>query len=123
MAAQSRKMIAQSRELAARTAREAAELTQVVASGQRAIGESLRSLSATSGQGRQLDRVLTSDHVQKARSHVVESEEHVRRQRRLVADLERDGHETALARELLTYFEEILLAHVAVHDRLIAELF
>jgi hypothetical protein len=39
-----------------------------------------------------------------------------------VAELERDGHDTASARELLALFEDMQTLHVAHRDRLVSEL-
>lgn len=48
----------------------------------------------------------------------------MRRQREIVAELERDGHHrsAALARELLDTFEKIQAMHVAARYRLLDEL-
>jgi hypothetical protein len=56
-----------------------------------------------------------------AERHVSEAEIHVARQRELVAKMERDGHETGLARALLLKFEELLAIHKADRDRLRSE--
>lgn len=44
------------------------------------------------------------------------------RQREIVAELERDGHDVSEARKLLVQFEELQAMHVADRDRLIDEL-
>jgi hypothetical protein len=43
-------------------------------------------------------------------------------QRELVAQLEREGHDPAEAKQLLEQFEEVLTIHVADRDRLLGEL-
>jgi hypothetical protein len=59
-----------------------------------------------------------------AEYHVLLGERHIIRQREIVAELERDGHEQAAvsARDLLETFEQAQKAHVADRDRLRAEL-
>jgi hypothetical protein len=44
------------------------------------------------------------------------------RQRELILDLERDGHEAGEARRLLAIFENLQTVHVAERDRLLKEL-
>ena len=48
-----------------------------------------------------------------AARHVREGEEHIAKQRALIAELERDGHDNMLpaARELLATFEQTLATH------------
>ena len=65
-----------------------------------------------------MDRQILLDHLALAERHVAEGERHVARQRDLVAELERDGHETGMARALLQKFEELLAIHKADRDRL-----
>lgn len=47
-------------------------------------------------------------HVAEAKRHVAEGEQRVADQRVLIVDLERDGHDTTSARELLTMLETSL---------------
>jgi hypothetical protein len=61
-------------------------------------------------------------HLAQAERHVAEGEQHIARQRALIAELARDGHDTALAVELLHEFERTQAGHVADRDRLRAEL-
>jgi hypothetical protein len=61
---------------------------------------------------------MTADHLAQAERHVAEGERHVARQRELIAELERDGHDTVQARELLVQFEGLQVMHVADRDRL-----
>ncbi|HEY7245359.1 MAG TPA: hypothetical protein VH678_15930 [Xanthobacteraceae bacterium] len=62
------------------------------------------------------------DHLAQAERHVVQGEQHVTRQRDLVARLQMDGHDTDEALKLLSQFEELLAVHIADRDRLKAEL-
>ena len=58
--------------------------------------------------------------------HLTQAEEHValgeHRQRELVGEMERDGHETTKARRLLATFEEMQERHRADRDRIWNEL-
>jgi hypothetical protein len=69
-----------------------------------------------------MDRAMLFDHLALAERHISQGERHVRRQRELVAQLSRDGHDIAQARSLLTQFEEMLALHKADRDRLLREL-
>ena len=71
-----------------------------------------------------IDRATLEDHLAQAECHVIDGEQHVTRQRELVARLEQDG-DTAVAseaRELLAQFVEMQAMHVADRDRLRREL-
>jgi Spy/CpxP family protein refolding chaperone len=69
-----------------------------------------------------MHRDMLLDHLAQARRHVAQGEQHVMRQRELVAEMERDGHDTAQSRALLKQFEELLALHVADRDRMEREL-
>jgi hypothetical protein len=69
-----------------------------------------------------MDRQTLLDHLASAERHVSDAEIHIARQRELVAKMERDGHETGLARSLLLKFEELLAIHMADRERLRGEL-
>ncbi|HVT50463.1 MAG TPA: hypothetical protein VHE77_02770 [Dongiaceae bacterium] len=60
---------------------------------------------------------LTAD-LKKAEAHVRQGEEHIRRQKRIIAVLERDGHNSGMARDVLSTFERIQEGHIAHRDRL-----
>lgn len=51
-------------------------------------------------------------HVTQARHHVAQGEEHIARQTRLVAELERDGHDANEARRLLAKFIVMQSMHI-----------
>jgi hypothetical protein len=57
-------------------------------------------------------------HLARAERRVVEGEQHITWQRKLIADLERGGQDTEAARELLRRLEEKLLLHFLDRDRL-----
>ncbi|HEV2549289.1 MAG TPA: hypothetical protein VGU20_18255 [Stellaceae bacterium] len=60
--------------------------------------------------------------MRQAEEHIAEGERHVSRQRKIVAGLERDEHDTVLANELLETLETTLANHVAQRDRIAEEL-
>lgn len=57
-----------------------------------------------------------------AESHLTLAQSHLERQRQIVAEAERDGHDATKARELLALFEESHARHVEERDRLVSEL-
>jgi hypothetical protein len=69
-----------------------------------------------------MDRTMLQDHLAPAERHVIEGERHIARQRELVAELKRDGHDSDLAQSLLRSFEELQAMHVADRGRLRKEL-
>jgi hypothetical protein len=69
-----------------------------------------------------MDPAILKQHLAQAEEHVAKGERHVARQRELVAELERDGHDTGPARHLLRQFEELQELHCADRDRLRKEL-
>lgn len=69
-----------------------------------------------------MDRAMVRDHLAKAEGHVDLGHRHVARQREIVAELERDGHDVRDAKRLLETFEKLLKMHIADRDRLRREL-
>lgn len=63
-------------------------------------------------------------HLAQAEAHVAQGEVHLARQREIVSELERDGHDEAAltARDLLATFEQTQQSHVEDRDRLREEL-
>jgi hypothetical protein len=57
-----------------------------------------------------------------AREHVATGEKNIARQRQIVAQLERDGHNASAARQSLAQFEELQAMHIADRDRIEKEL-
>jgi len=57
-----------------------------------------------------------------AERHVSEGEKTIAHQRHIIAQLERDGHDTPAACDLLAIFETTQALHVADRDRLRKEL-
>jgi hypothetical protein len=54
-----------------------------------------------------MDRATLTNHLRQAEEHVVLGEQHIARQRVLIAELERNTRDTAKAAELLKEFEEL----------------
>lgn len=69
-----------------------------------------------------MDRKRLSDTLRQAQSHVEEGEAHIRHQQAIIAELENDGHDSTLAREILATLEKTQSLHVEARDRLIKEL-
>jgi len=67
-------------------------------------------------------REMIMGHVACAEQHVKDGAVIVERQRGLIAELWRDGHETLRAAELLATLVETQRAHIADRDRLQREL-
>ena len=65
-----------------------------------------------------IDRALWQEHLAQAERHVTLGETHVAKQRGIVAELERDGHDARIARDLLAELEQMQALHVANRDRL-----
>ncbi len=69
-----------------------------------------------------VDRETAREHLELANRHVAEGEQRMEAQTELMAELERDGHGTAQAKELLKQFEETLALQVKTRDRIVREL-
>jgi hypothetical protein len=65
-----------------------------------------------------MDRNTILEHLALAQRHVREAEQHVDRQRQLIAELERDGHDVTLANALLDQMEQLYVMHMSDRDRL-----
>jgi hypothetical protein len=65
-----------------------------------------------------MDQAMLQEHLAQAERHVVEGEGVIALQRDVVAQLERDGHDSTDAMLLLYQFEEIQCLHVAHRDQL-----
>jgi hypothetical protein len=69
-----------------------------------------------------MDGQMLADHLATAEHYVQHGVDRVLQQRRLIIDLERDGHDTAEARRLFVQMEDILAIFIADRDRLRAKL-
>jgi hypothetical protein len=67
-----------------------------------------------------MDLELLREHLKLAEQHVIDGERHLRRQRELIDELERDSHFATAerARELLAVMERSQALHVVGRDRL-----
>ena len=65
---------------------------------------------------------MLEDHLAQAKEHVRRGAEHVATQKRILADLARDGHDTKLAQTLLQSLEATQEMHIADLERIAAEL-
>src|SRR4051812_49110841 len=72
--------------------------------------------------GTLVDEIMIQDHLDLAEGHVRLGLEHIAKQRVIIAELEGNGLDTSLAREVLATFEGMQKAHVADRDRLRLEL-
>jgi hypothetical protein len=68
-----------------------------------------------------MDRHQIAEHFALAELHVAQGEDTIARQQQLIAELNRHGHDTRLATELLTTFEQTQNAHLLDRERLRAE--
>lgn len=85
-------------------------------------GDTVDVLEAWEARHRPMDRATIVEHLALAEKHVMAGARIVARQRELVAELVRDGHDTTEARRLLGQFEEVQSMYEADRDRLFAEL-
>ena len=67
-------------------------------------------------------RAMILEHLAQAERHVGAGESTLQKQRALIARLEKNGHDTGNAQDLLRQFEALQSIHVADRDRLRAEL-
>ena len=67
-------------------------------------------------------KAMLLDHLATAERHVERGREIVARQRAIVRELARDGHDTTSAVDLLQLFEQLQDLHIADRDRLRWEL-
>jgi hypothetical protein len=58
------------------------------------------------------------DSLAEAEAYVAGGEHHIRQQRELVAELEREGRDATAARNLLAIFEDLRKQYIAERDRL-----
>lgn len=67
-----------------------------------------------------MDRAFTINHLAMTEGHIALGERHIFRQREIIADLARGGHDTVEAEGLLQLFMDTLAQHVETRDRLVA---
>ena len=61
-------------------------------------------------------------HLAEAKAHVEMGSKTLARQRELIAELERDGHDSTQARAMLKQFEEVQAMHITDRERILREL-
>jgi hypothetical protein len=66
-----------------------------------------------------MDREQLLQHLAQAEDHVAAGTQHVARQREIIAEVERDGHDAPQAKALLEQFEQLQEMHVVDRDRLL----
>jgi hypothetical protein len=69
-----------------------------------------------------MDRGVLLQHLAQAERHVAEGEQLLLRQEELIAELDRDGHDTEEARVILDTLRETQALHLQDRDRIIREL-
>jgi hypothetical protein len=69
-----------------------------------------------------MDKAMLRDHLARTELHVQLGLTHIAKQHAIIAALERDRHDTKMAREILTTLEETQALHVADRDRLMKKL-
>src|SRR5262249_8037332 len=69
-----------------------------------------------------MDRSTILEHLSAARRHVATGERNIARQRQGVTELERGGHVSLDAKQLLARFEELQKLYISDRDRLETEL-
>lgn len=65
---------------------------------------------------------MLQGHLAQAEAHIKTGQKNIARQRELIAQLEREGHDTVSARNTLTQFEELQALHIADRERILREL-
>jgi len=61
---------------------------------------------------------MLEEHLAQCERHVALGERHLSRQREIIAELDRDGHDSTKARELLVILGDTQDMHIAHRDRL-----
>ncbi|MDA9421513.1 MULTISPECIES: hypothetical protein [Bradyrhizobium] len=69
-----------------------------------------------------MDRTMLQQHLAMAERHVALGEHHLAKQEALIAELDRDGHDTADALKLLATMRATQRLHLQDRNRLLAEL-
>ena len=69
-----------------------------------------------------MDLEMHLRHLREAERHVAEGERHIADQEERVAVMDRAGHETQLARDLLATYRTALASHIAHRDVIIFEI-
>ena len=69
-----------------------------------------------------MDEQMARDHLAQAEQHISLGREHIAKQKSIIAELERDGHDVALANRLLATLLETQAAHEEHRRTILGEL-
>jgi hypothetical protein len=69
-----------------------------------------------------MDQEMLKRHLAQAEEHIATGDKNIGRQRDVIAELERDGHDTASARTFLRELEQLQAVLIAERERLLSEL-
>jgi hypothetical protein len=65
-----------------------------------------------------MDREMLKRHLAQAEEHIAAGDKNIARQRGVIVQLERDGHDTASARTFLREFEQLQATLITERERL-----
>ena len=65
---------------------------------------------------------MVEQHLAEAERHIAQGADHVIKQESLIAELDRDGHDTTEAKKVLATLRETQALHVEGRDRILKEL-
>jgi hypothetical protein len=69
-----------------------------------------------------LDPDILKQHLAQTEEHIQLGHLHIAHQRELIAELERDHHDSTSAKSLLDLFEQLRTTHEAIRDRLVRDI-
>jgi hypothetical protein len=69
-----------------------------------------------------MDRATLEKDLTQAEAHVAKGQKRIALQHEIIAELEREGHDTAPAKDMLASFEKTQAMHVANRDRIAGKL-
>jgi len=69
-----------------------------------------------------MDRATLERELSRAEAHVANGQARLAQQREIIAELDREGHDTAPAKDVLASFERTQAMHIANRDRIAGKL-
>jgi hypothetical protein len=69
-----------------------------------------------------MDRTTLELDLRRAEAHVANGHARIAQQREIIAELDREGHDTAPAKDMLASFERTQAMHIAHRDRIAGKL-
>jgi len=69
-----------------------------------------------------MDRAILKEHLAQAERHASRGKQHLARQEEIIAELDRDGHDTTEARKVLATLRQTQVLHEQEVERLLREL-